>query len=292
MIIVKMQGGLGNQFFQYALGRRLSLDRKTTLKLDLSWYATQSSRSYQLDRYRVHAEPATRAEVQNLTHKLDLDTYSIAFRLAQRLLPAYRRRSIYEQRRGFDPNILQRTPRNAYLDGYWQSENYFDKIGELLHSEFRLIEPLHPLNAGYAEQICSSPAVSLHVRRGDYLNSKFSRIYHLCDESYYRRAMDLILNKIPQAHFYIFSDDMDWVKHNLASGSQFTYVENNEVNRDWETVYLMSQCRHHIIANSSFSWWGAWLCENPEKMVIAPEKWFIAPESSDTALIPDSWSRI
>lgn len=292
MIILKLQGGLGNQLFQYALGRRLSLDRQAPLKLDLSWFATQSTRSYQLDRYQIKAQLANRVEVQNLTHKVHLDLFSLVFRLVQRLLPHYRRRSIYEQKRGFDPNILLKTPRSAYLDGYWQSEKYFTEIGDILRSDFRLIEAIHPINVLYAQQICSSPAVSLHIRRGDYLESKFSHIYHLCDESYYRKAMDLILHNFTDAHFFVFSDDLEWARQNLTSGPKLTYVENNELKRDWETIYLMSQCRHHIIANSSFSWWGAWLGENPDKMVIAPKKWFASPQNSDADLIPEKWNRI
>jgi hypothetical protein len=292
MIIIRMLGGLGNQLFQYALGRRLSLDRHVPLKLDLSWYATQSSRSYQLDRFTIEAQFTNRSEIQALTHALQQDTSSLFFRLSQRFLPFYQRRRVYERRPGYDQNIILKTSRRVYLDGYWQSEKYFTEIANILRKDLRLRDPLHPINADYAQQIRSNHAISLHIRRGDYLEPHYSKVFYHCDEAYYRNAMDLMLRNYPDAHFFVFSDDPEWAKQNLSSYPKISYVENYSVKRDWELIYLMSLCRHHIIANSSFSWWGAWLNENPDKMVIAPQKWFVSPQKNTADLIPSTWVRL
>ena len=185
-----------------------------------------------------------------------------------------------------------KTSRKVYLDGYWQSEKYFAEITNILRKDLCLRDPLHPINADYAQQIRSNKAVSLHIRRGDYLEPNYSKVFYHCDEAYYRNAMDLILRNYPDAHFFVFSDDLEWAKQNLAVYSKISYIENNSLKRDWEFIYLMSLCQHHIIANSSFSWWGAWLNENPDKMVIAPQKWFISPQKNTADLIPSTWVRL
>jgi hypothetical protein len=284
-------GGLGNQFFQYALGRRLSLERQVPLKLDISWFATQSKRTYQLNHYKINAELTEPKEIQDITHSTQLDLFSHFFCLFQRFLPNYHRRLINENGSGFDPNIL-RASNNVCLVGYWQSEKYFKQIEYIIHDELRLREELHPINASIMKQIRTCRAVSLHVRRGDYLEPNYLHYFYHCDPGYYRKAMDLILHNFPDVHFFIFSEDLEWAKHNITTETNISYVENNQLDRDWETVYLMSQCQHHIIANSSFSWWGAWLNQNPDKIVIAPEIWLTSHKLSGVDRIPEKWIQI
>ena len=291
MIIVKLMGGLGNQMFQYALGRRLSLDRQVQLKLDLSWYEAQTERVYQLNHFMIDASLSDLSVPQYHTHIINTDFKSRLFRLEQRLLPYKHRRWINENGYGFNPNILK-VKSNIYLTGYWQSEKYFLPIEKIIREDFKLKENLHSTNQCLAKQIQSCRAVSIHVRRGDYLDSRFRHYYFHCDTSYYKKGMEIILHKYPDSHFFVFSDDLEWVKQNLPSDDNIFYIENNDLKYDWESIYLMSLCKHHIIANSSFSWWGAWLNENPEKIVIAPSRWYASPKDSSADIIPEKWIKI
>ena len=136
-------------------------------------------------------------------------------------------------------------------------------------------------------------SVSIHVRRGDYLTNPVTFQTHgLCDIDYYKKAIDEILDLVDKPHFFIFSDDQSWAKSNIIFGAPTDYVMHNNSLKNYEDLRLMSYCRHHIIANSSFSWWGAWLGNNPEKIVIAPKKWFNDPKIDTTDLIPDTWLRL
>jgi hypothetical protein len=294
MIIIKLMSGLGNQLFQFALGRRLSLERHVPLKLDISWYekyAQRLKRYYQLDNYSIQAQIAEPSEVDELIRPSRPVPLSLYFRYMQRLFPYYRRRLIYERHIGFDSNILC-APKNACLVGYWQSEKYFKTVEHILRDEFEPREELHPLNARILEQIRSCCAVSLHIRRGDYLDGENSQIFSRCEGSYYLKAMDLMLGCFPDAHFFVFSDDLEWAEQNLAANPKLSYVANKHLERDWESIYLMSQCQHHIIANSSFSWWGAWLAKNPEKVVIAPRSWFVKDKNNNKVSLPENWLKI
>ena len=284
-------GGIGNQMFQYALGRRLAIKHNTNLKLDLSWYANQTKRDYLLDHFQVNAQIASPREVETITRSTRRDLFSIFSRRYQRLLPYHHRHVILEKKSGFDPHILKASS-NSYLFGYWQSEEYFKPIEHTIRKEFRLLEDLHPLNQSYLDKILSSRAVSIHIRRGDYLDSEISQVYHHCGMEYYQKAMDLIQHDCPNSLFFVFSDDLEWVQQNLAFGEDICFVDNNQLCRDWETVYLMSQCKHNIIANSSFSWWGAWLNRDPKKIVVAPQKWFTSPNNSRAQMVPQKWIQI
>ena len=154
-------------------------------------------------------------------------------------------------------------------------------------------QPLEGNNLEMVRRITSSRAVSVHIRRGDYVSNPITRAYHgLCGPDYYSRAVEQISNTVDSPNFFVFSDDKAWAKENFDSGFQTTFVSINDDNQDYADLSLISMCRHHIIANSSFSWWGAWLCNDPGKIVIAPRDWFRGANHDTSDLLPDTWVQL
>lgn len=291
MVISRIMGGLGNQLFEYAAGRRLALANNDQLKLDVSDYKI-SPRPYRLDRFSIVEDIALPTEVQRLTGMKDQS--SIPARVRRRLmryLPTRRTAVIGERSTGFHSEVLSATG-DAYLDGYWQSELYFKDIEHIIRGEFRLKDPPDAVNQAVGAAISECGSVSLHVRRGDYVsNPLYNQVHGACPLEYYEAAVELIAKEVSNPHFFVFSDDLEWTKRNLILGYPAAYPHNGEEN-DYEDLRLMSLCKHHIIANSSFSWWGAWLCANPDKIVVAPAKWFNDPRKDSSNIVPSSWWRI
>lgn len=181
-----------------------------------------------------------------------------------------------------------RSKKNTQLIGYWQSEAYFASIRSTLLSDFRLARPLSYRATEMAVNIRATIAVSLHVRRGDYATLPEVTSYHgICGQTYYRKAVQYMKSKVPDARFFVFSDDPAWCRQSLEGSGAMTIVEPSDSAA--EDMYLMSLCRHHIVTNSSFSWWGAWLNLRSDKVVIAPKLWIspIAPVQPD--IIPPDW---
>ncbi len=290
LLVVQLTGGLGNQLFQYALGRQLSVDRRVPLKLDISKYAYDSLRTYKLDCFNIQAGIATPDDI--IRAKGGAGLRGKLRRRLDRLKPYYRRHWIKEQGSCFNAHILQ-APRNAHLQGYWQSEKYFEGIAEILRDEFTLRqEASHPSRTLVAEMEQTN-SVSLHVRRGDYVsNPSTSRMYDICGKEYYQLAMQAIAARVHEPSFFIFSDDIDWVRQNLPIGYPTVYVEHNGPTHDYEDLWLMSKCKHHIIANSSFSWWGAWLGDYKNKIIIAPKKWTAKSNWCDSDILPPDWTTL
>lgn len=293
MIIVRLYGGLGNQLFQYAAGRRLSILHGTVLKLDVSWFAKYALRRYSLGPFRIAAEFATPEDIASVTGADRRGLTRRLHRLRRHLKPYYRQARFSEPRSGpFDPHFLK-TPPNVYLDGYWQSEKYFQGIQDVIREEFSLIVNQDPKSRKVAERIAATESVSIHVRRGDYVSNPNTNRHHgTCEPEYYRRAIQLLMEKVAVPHAFIFSDEPDWAAENLALGCPATAVAHNGAERDYEDLRLMGLCKHHIIANSSFSWWGAWLANRSRKTVVAPHKWFSERDRDTTDLIPDDWIRL
>jgi hypothetical protein len=271
VIIVRVMGGLGNQMFQYALGRRLSLNRGVPLKLDISFYQTDLLRRYELDHYKIQAEISRPEEVERFV--------SLKFsnrlwrRLQRQFVPIRYRNWVKEPTYGFHAEVLQ-VRGTCYLDGYWQSPLYFDSIEAQLRQEFSLREPVSAESASIRETIEQSQSISVHIRRGDYVTDpQVSRVHGTVSHDYYRTALEMIRRFVDHPHFFVFSDDPDWVHLNFKPAGEVTYVTRKESSPAHEDLYLMSLCQHHIIANSSFSWWGAWLSTNTDKRVIAPSRW-------------------
>jgi hypothetical protein len=195
------------------------------------------------------------------------------FRLYQNRLPFYRQRVFWERSYQYDPNI-EKVSGQVYLKGYWQSEKYFVNIGDLLREELSIIVDQDRQSQQVAEFINTKQSVSIHIRRGDYVtNPDINQIHGICDLDYYHRSVNIISERVANPYFFVFSDDPIWAAENLCLDYPTTFVTHNDVSRDFEDLRLMSMCTHHITANSSFSWWGAWL-SNKSGTVIVPKEWF------------------
>jgi len=281
MIIVKIHGGLGNQMFQYALGQNLSLLHGVPFKIDSSYLSkpNQSNRSLGLHHFQTKMLEATPGEIA---------AYQSPFqKILDRAKPYSQKKNIVERSNTFDPDILKR--QDGFFIGYWNTEKYFKNNEQAIRNDFKLAKPFGSAAENMRVKIASEPnSASLHIRRGDYVSiEKVAQVLGALPLSYYEKAMSEILAKNPNVHFFIFSDDINWAKENLKNNNM-TFVSSPDI-PDYEELVLQSLCLHNIIANSTFSWWGAWLNENPQKIVIAPKKWF-ADDSKNTAdLIPSTW---
>src|SRR3989344_667810 len=283
MIIVRLCGGLGNQMFQYALARTLSLRLRIPSALDLSWFTGHPYRHYVLDVFNTQIKIAQADDLKPFQSPIA--------RFIDKFLPQTKRKIMHERGFSFDSGILS-IPDNRYVDGYWQSEKYFTEIRNTLQKEFTLKTGLGSDAQKIASQIRSSNAVSLHVRRGDYVsNPKFPAIHGVLPLSYYAEAMKLIEQKAQSPHYFLFSDDPTWVTQNIKSAFPITVVSQKGI-AEAEDLTLMSICKHNIIANSSFSWWGAWLNNYGGKIVVAPKNWFGDTSKDMRDLIPSSWMQI
>ena len=290
MVIMRLIGGLGNQLFQYALGRALAVSRSTTLKLDITDYETYKVHAYSLGHFNVIESFATRDEIRRLRGGGWM-AKQLSRRL-HRLIPFRKDSYILEKGFAFDPEVLE-PPDDVYLEGYWQSERYFTSIEGLLRREFTIRHSLSGRNQELAARITGCNAVSLHVRRGDYVsNPDSSRVHGPCGMDYHRTAVRRIAEVSPQLHLFVFSDEPEWAARNLHLDHPMTIVTGNDARHDYEDLHLMSLCRHHVIANSSFSWWGAWLSANADKIVIAPARWFAGKQHDTRDLFPPAWQTI
>ena len=292
MVISNIVGGLGNQMFQYAAGRALALTNDRSLLLDLSDFtAYQLHHGFELSR--VFSLVAAKAEPSTTHELLGWRENYWARKILRRPQFSWLRgtKFVVEPHFNYWPDFFNIND-DCYLYGYWQSERYFKAFEAIIRQDFIFREPLQELNAELSLDMATKQAVSLHIRRGDYVsNPKNHNIMSVCDLEYYRLAINYIATQVEQPVFYLFSDDMAWVKQSLPMEFPSVYIEHNSGAESYRDMQLMSLCRHHIIANSSFSWWGAWLNANPDKIVIAPKHWF-SNGNDDTDLIPDEWIRL
>lgn len=286
MIIVNLKGGLGNQMFQYAFGRRLALKNNDVLKLDVTGlertYVTGDIyRSFGLGEFIIEKTLAT---------PIEITTFKYPYGFLSQVLRWFQFKILRQTHSLFNPRELEQTG-DLFLDGYWQSPRYFDEIRSTLLTDFTLRLPLSPAGATVAAQMKSTVSVSLHVRRGDYVkNPRVLAEFGICSLAYYQIAIAEITASHPNPTFFIFSDDIPWVKEHLNTGDNTVFVTDPTIT-DYQELTLMSRCAHNIIANSSFSWWGAWLNQNPNKLVTAPTPWFTTAPY-DKNLIPASWIQI
>jgi hypothetical protein len=292
MIIANTVGGLGNQMFQYACARALALELGFPFKVTMDMFGQYAShRCPELDRvFSLKMEVAQPKELRRMIGALRtppavrrvLGSKTFAFLRGSRF--------IVEPHFRFWDGLLDRARAGGYLQGYWQSERYFSKHMATIRSDFTFAQPLTGRNSELVRAIRERVAVSVHVRRGDYVsNPKIRSVHGVCSPEYYFRAMERLRQAVPEARFFVFSDDPKWVTETLVPHCRdLVLVEHNRGDNSFNDMRLMSVCRHHIIANSSFSWWGAWLNPNPDKIVIAPSQWFV--NGTDTRdLLPQSW---
>lgn len=305
MIIVNIFGGLGNQMFQYALGRHLSYKLKTDLKFDLSFNQNRTDFDPRdivsmFDVFDVECKTATKEEIEKFRlQSREFSAKWFYFLVKKKFSRFFWNRYAYldidEPYFHFNKDILDVT-NHCYLSGYWQSEKYFKDIGNIIREEFCIKKPLQGDNVTVAGEIEHTNSVSMHLRGRDYVSSeKMSAEYFTCDHSYYERCISFFLKKVQRPHFFIFSDDPEWAKSYLRINHPCTFVEGNSWNKtSYQDMRLMSLCKHNIIANSSFSWWGAWLNACPNKIVLAPKAWFNdEKKNSETFdLIPPGWIRL
>jgi len=293
MVIVKLSGGLANQMFPYAAGRRLAKSLETELKFDVSGftvYEEQQSldfRRYSLGVFNVKEDFATIDECEALTSR-EPSLLEKMFCRKPRRPSTY----IKERHYHFDQEILQ-LKGDIYLQGNWNSEKYFADIKDIIRQDFTFKHPPTGRNLELLNEISSVESVSIHVRRGDYVsNSKANQVHGTCNLSFYQAGVALIAGCVAKPHFFIFSDDLQWVREHLSLSLPCTFVDHNGPLDGHEDLRLMSQCKHNIIANSGFSWWGAWLNSNPGKIVVAPKAWFQVKKYDTNDLIPPSWVRL
>ncbi len=289
MIIIDVAGGLGNQMFQYAAGRALALRHNAALRLDISSYIKDRfQRSFELQRvFAVQAEIASRADIREMLGWQSLGAAKRALR-HPRLAGLRRNKLVVEPHFGYWPG-LKMSPDDCYLVGYWQSEKYFADHASTIRSDFAFLHPLMGRNETLADVIGRTNSVSLHVRRGDYVtHRKASLVHGTCSPAYYQAAVNYIADRTESPTFFIFSDDVPWVRENLEMAFPCQLVEHNQGEDSFVDMQLMSLCKHHVIANSSFSWWGAWLNTRQEKIVVAPKQWFANGTHVDD-LLPRAW---
>ncbi|MCG2694793.1 alpha-1,2-fucosyltransferase [Candidatus Parcubacteria bacterium] len=289
-IIVGIGGGLGNQLFQYALARNLTISKNKKVKFDLSWFDTyKDRRTYKLNYFNTIAEIATKKEVARLKK---YERKSGHFSFFHNYFIADDSIFIKQKNAGsFEPKIFN-IDKSVYLFGVWHSEKYFENIKDNIRKEITLKKELGEILKKTEEKMQNSKSVSLHIRRGDYItDQKAVKILGVLPLNYYHKAIKIISSKIQGPIFFIFSDDIDWVKENLKINFPTIFVSNNNT-KDYEELILMSKCKHNIIANSSFSWWGAWLNQNPNKIVIAPKNWFRDKSINTKDLAPEKWIKL
>ncbi len=278
LVVTCLNGGLGNQFFQYAVGRALALRYDATLKLDLSVFPEYPLRRYELDKYPIRATIATADELMMFRDgPAGWSTGCTRYR---------------EPHHHFDPAVRGAVP-PVQLIGFWQSERYFRHIADTIRREFTPTAPMDAENERVLANIRQSNAIAVHVRRGDYVTNPSAAVRHgVPSLGYYRRAMDHVASRVADPVFYVFSDDHDWVRDNLRQPAPMVHVTVNGPERGFRDVQLMSACKHHILANSSFGWWGAWMNTSSDKIVIAPTPWFLDKELDTRDLLPPGWIEI
>lgn len=292
MIIVKIMGGLGNQMFQYAFGLKMALKNNSELKLDTNFYSTQRKRHFELDVFDIKTKRASNREIAKIKYGLGIP-HPINFENFLSFKNKLKPKSYISQSSVFsNPNLLNITG-DIYLDGYWQGERYFKDIENTVREEFTFKPISDDNNKTTLEKIKKSNSVSVHVRRGDYINNLEIKKVHGIDLSgYYLKAVEYINKKLPNPKYFVFSDDIDWCKKNMKFGSETCYVNHNKGNKGFEDIRLMSNCKHNIIANSSFGWWGAWLNKNKEKTIITPKKWFAIKSLYRKSIVPNEWIKL
>jgi hypothetical protein len=284
MVIIKLSGGMGNQMFQYALYKAFK-NKGIEAKIDDSKYKQiveirdcfLKSGCFNLDY-----DLCTKKEARKYVIGTGMVARIIVNRFGDKNTHYYEKSELV-----YDPEIFEIL--NGYLEGYWQSWKYFGDIQDEIKNEFRFINVLDGKYKDYFEKIQQSESVAVHIRRGDYLNNP--EIYGgICTEQYYIKAMEQINGMVANPTYYFFSNDIEWSKSTFGEQENYIYVEGNDEKRGYIDMQLMSECRHQITANSSFSWWAAYLNKNPNKIVICPDKWVNGKETPD--IYCEDWIKI
>ena len=296
MIITYLSGGIGNQMFEYAFGRYLSYENNVSLKLDpymlidrssnIKRYIKYPPRDYCLDVFNIEATIASFKEIPFFyRHWFKGDLMVFLEQVRRKLLRNPGKETCFN----FDESKMSLGP-NIYLEGLWQSQKYFSKIEDIIRKDFTFKEKFSDNINLLKEEIFSCDSLCIHVRRGDYVGNKH---HEVVNEEYYKNAIKKIEQFSKIDKIYVFSDDTVWCRDNLKFGYPTTFVSDEYTGKKSEGhLYLMSQCKNFIIPNSTFSWWGAWLSKNENKIVIVPKSWFADKNINSDDLIPKKWIRI
>ncbi|MEN9913147.1 MAG: hypothetical protein RLY66_555 [Candidatus Parcubacteria bacterium] len=304
MVIIRISGGIGNQLFQYAFGRALSLRTGSKLKLDTHVYDLniEPDRSFKLPHFSISGIPdmiATPTDFKELgiPYPAKKDIVSKILRTLKRKLdsrkPLSQRVTILEPGFDFSPEIANLKD-GHYFCGVWQSEKYFVDHTDAIRKDFALSAPFSSPAMSMSENIKSAGtgSISIHIRRGDQVQDPWLLKKHGdLGKKYYLAAVEYIAGKVTNPNLFVFSDDITWCKEHMKFDLPTTYVSSPNI-LDYEELILMSTCAHNIIAKSSFSWWAAWLNRNPEKIVVTPKQRFGDPSVKADDLTPDTWIKI
>lgn len=287
MKLVTLSGGLGNQMFQYVFYLSLKMHDEKVYLYKNKILSNADHNGYELERL-FHVEKVYDGKrMTNLLLKKGIGNI-----MKHILFPVKVRERIIHDYSAYG-DWLNRTPwYGVHLVGYWQSECYFERVSDVVRNSFSFDKQLlNERTKSCFESMCCVNAISLHVRRGDYLLAEnVGSLGNICDKRYYQKAMDVINEKVENPVFYVFSDDIKWTIENIPLPENAVFVDWNRRQDSWQDMFLMSSCKHNIIANSSFSWWGAWLNNNENKLVIAPALWIRNTPAPDVT--PGSWARI
>ncbi|GHS99681.1 alpha-1,2-fucosyltransferase [Bacteroidia bacterium] len=291
MEIIVFSGGLGNQLFQYAF---YWMKKKTAADVEMNTYSIGREglhNGFELERL-FGIKSGNTSQIVRLVRKILIFQKKKHFKIPSALLLNLVKltgvKIIQEQGYSrFNPDYLKQRKGSVIYFGFWQSPLYFDAFQKEIRKVFSFDKlQLSGKSNALVTTIRSTESVSVHIRRGDFLAKDNKNINVPCDKAYYEKAISLITGKIKNPLFVFFSDDLDWVKENISL-SNAVYVDWNSGINSWQDMYLMSECKHNIIANSTFSWWGAWLNANKEKTVIAPAKFVNNVETPD--IYPENW---
>jgi len=292
MVITRLKGGMGNQLFQYALGRQLAAQLNTELKLDVSnlLYRNKGAdfvyRDYDLGVFNVEGDFLTRPEL--LRPIMNLRIGPLSRRVKGFLTRKYP--VVEEAHFHYDPSILSEASAGKIYEGWFQSPRYFAGVEAEIRRTFTFSRPLLPESAELHARIIGSNAICLNVRRTDFLTTD---VLNATNRDYFLRAAAYLAERVDHPHFFVFSDDVEWCRENITLGHPTEFVGHEH--KGWKFgnyLRLMHACRHFIIPNSTFAWWAAWLNTGADKLVVAPKHWFTDPAIDTTDLVPDNWVRL
>ncbi len=302
MIVSWLNGGLGNQMFQYAAGLALAHQRRTVLKLDVSWFKEyaeyEAHNIYGLHCFNILEQFATTDEIAQFNGR------SLSF-AERRMMTLARRFRLHDFVRRHTPQgrfhpgrfnyypEFHQLPDQTLISGWWQSEKFFSPAADLLRLHFTFRYPAQPAVTAMADRIRSGPSAAVHFRRGDYTrNATFTQKIGVIGPAYYDRAIRLLRERSPEATLYIFSDDIEAIAREYQPPGPHEFVRCVAHWHPWDKIRLMSLCEHIAIANSTFSWWAAWLNPSPAKLVIAPDPWFSNSVHDSSDVVPSTWTRL
>ncbi len=287
-IISQATGGLGNQLFQYAFAKELAHIYNLPFKPDLSFFDYYALHEYSLEPFSISKNYATREELAEINE--NETSKGILSSLFKRKINRYE-----EQQFSYSDSYSQGLNFPLYLKGYWQSEKYFKHVVDELRSDFKVKTPPSAKSQIFLNQISSTNSIFLHVRRGNYVTDAETLKFHgSCSKEYYTAAVDYFKTHTENPVFYIFSNDIPWSRAHMDFDVEKVFIDINDDSKDYEAFRLMYSCKHAIIANSTFSWWAAYLIEHTSKQVIAPRQWFANEEmqAQTTDLLPESWLKM